>query len=163
MNRNSQCQIAPDVMILPGARITGAVAIASGCSVWYNTVIRGDESPITIQENTNIQDNCTLHTGLDTPLRVGRGVTVGHNAILHGCTVGDNCLIGMGAIVLDGAVIGRNSIVGAGALVTKRTVVPEGSLILGSPAQVKRPLTPEEIERLLLTAQHYLELKEQYR
>lgn len=163
MNRNSQCRIAPDAVVLPGARISGAVTIASGCSVWYNAVIRGDESPITIQENTNIQDNCTLHTGRDFPLRVGRGVTVGHNAILHGCTVGDNCLIGMGAIVLNGAVIGRDSIVGAGALVTQRTVIPEGSMVLGSPAQVKRALTPEEIERLRLSAEHYVKLKEQYR
>ena len=163
MNRNFQCRIAPDVVVLPGAHITGAVTIASGCSVWYNAVIRGDESPITIQENTNIQDNCTLHTGHDTPLHIGQGVTVGHNAILHGCTVEDNCLIGMGAIVLDGAVIGRNSIVGAGALVTKRTIVPEGSMVLGSPAQVKRALIPEEIEHLRSGAEHYVKLKEQYR
>ena len=156
-------QTDEDVILLPGARGSGDVKLGRGCSVWYNAVIRGDESPITIQENTNIQDNCTLHTGRDFPLRVGRGVTVGHNAILHGCTVGDNCLIGMGAIVLNGAVIGRDSIVGAGALVTQRTVIPEGSMVLGSPAQVKRALTPEEIEHLRSGAEHYVKLKEQYR
>ena len=163
MHNSSQCQIADDAVILPGAHITGQVSIASGCSVWYNTVIRGDEAPITVDENTNIQDNCTLHTGHDTPLHMGRGVTVGHNVILHGCTVGDNCLIGMGSIVLDGAVVGRNCIVGAGALVTKRTVIPDGSMVLGAPAKVRRALTLEEIEHLRDSAERYLALKEQYR
>ena len=163
MNNHSQCRIAEDVVILPGAHITGHVTIAPGCSVWYNTVIRGDEAPITIDENTNIQDNCTLHTDHDTPLHIGRGVTVGHNAILHGCTVGDNSLIGMGSIVLDGAVVGQDCIVGAGALVTMRTAIPDGSIVLGSPAKVKRALTPEEIEHLRSSAERYLVLKEQYR
>ena len=163
MNNHSQCRIAEDVVILPGAHITGHVTIAPGCSVWYNTVIRGDEAPITIDENTNIQDNCTLHTDHDTPLHIGRGVTVGHNAILHSCTVGDNCLIGMGAIVLDDAVIGRDCIVGAGALVTKGTVVPDGSMVLGSPARVKRALTAEEIEGIRQNALAYVRDKELYR
>ena len=96
-------QTDEDVVILPGARVSGDVTMGHGCSVWYNAVIRGDEAPITVGENTNIQDNCTLHTSYGHPLQVGSGVTVGHNAILHSCTVEDNCLIGMGAIVLDDA------------------------------------------------------------
>ena len=163
MDKQPTQSIAGDVVILPGARIAGEVTIASGCSVWYNAVIRGDEAPITVGENTNIQDNCTLHTSFGHPLRVGSGVTVGHNAVLHGCTVGDNCLIGMGAIVLDDAVIGDNCVVGAGALVTQGTVIPAGSMALGSPARVRRALTQEEIEGIRLNAQVYVKEKEHYR
>ena len=152
-----------DVVILPGARVNGQVELGAGCSVWYNAVIRGDEAPITVGENTNIQDNCTLHTSFGHPLRVGSGVTVGHNAVLHGCTVGDNCLIGMGAIVLDDAVIGDNCVVGAGALVTQGTVIPAGSMALGSPARVRRALTQEEMEGIHLNAQVYVKEKEHYR
>lgn len=152
-----------DVVILPGARVNGDVTFGRGCSVWFNAVIRGDQSPITIGENTNIQDNSTLHTSDRRGMSLGSGVSVGHNAVLHSCTVGDNCLIGMGAIVMDGAVIGSNSIVGAGALVTKNTVVPEGSMVLGSPATVRRPLTEEEIEGNRRNARAYLEKKELYR
>lgn len=156
-------QTDENVILLPGARVSGDVTMGSGCSVWYNAVIRGDEAPITIGEDTNIQDNCTLHTSYGHPLQVGSGVTVGHNAILHSCTVGDNCLIGMGAIVLDDAVIGRDCIVGAGALVTKGTVVPDGSMVLGSPARVKRALTAEEIEGIRQNALAYVRDKELYR
>ena len=108
--------------------------------------MRGDDNFIEIGENTNVQDNATLHVSEDAPLMIGNGVTIGHGAIMHGCTVGDNSLIGMGAIVLDHAVIGKDCLVGAGALVTSGTVVPDGSLILGSPAKVRRQLTPEEIQ-----------------
>ena len=151
------------VILLPGARVNGDVTLGPGCSVWFNAVIRGDEAPIAIGENTNIQDNATLHTSYGHPMNVGSGVTVGHNAILHSCTVGDNCLIGMGAIVLDDAVIGRDCIVGAGALVTKRTVIPDGSMVLGSPARVKRALTPEEIDGIHRNALAYVRDKELYR
>lgn len=156
-------QTDDDVILLPGARVNGDVTMGHGCSVWFNAVIRGDEAPITIGEDTNIQDNATLHTSYGHPLNVGSGVTVGHNAILHSCTVGDNCLIGMGSIVLDDAVIGRDCIVGAGALVTKNTVVPDGSMVLGSPAKVKRALTPEEIEGIRQNALSYVRDKELYR
>lgn len=152
-----------NVVILPGAMVNGDVTLGRGCSVWYNAVIRGDVSPIRIGEDTNIQDNAVLHTSYDMPLVLGKGVTVGHGAILHSCTVKDNVLIGMGAIVLDGAVIGRDSIVGAGALVTKNTQVPPGSMVLGSPAKVKRALTEEEIASIRKNAQVYLEEKERYR
>lgn len=163
MNSKSQPQVAGDVVVLPGAHIVGDVSLASGCSVWYNAVLRGDEAPISIGENSNIQDNCTLHTSADAPMRIGRGVTVGHNAVLHGCTIGDNCLIGMGAILLDGAVLGDNCIVGAGALVTQGRQIPSGCLVLGAPAQVKRPLTQQEIDAVKRGAAEYTTLKEQYR
>ena len=134
-------QTDESVILLPGARVNGDVTMGPGCSVWFNAVIRGDEAPITIGENTNIQDNATLHS----------------------CTVGDNCLIGMGSIVLDDAVIGRNCIVGAGALVTKNTVVPDGSMVLGSPAKVRRALTEEEIDGIRQNALSYVKDKELYR
>lgn len=152
-----------EVLILPGAAVNGDVTLGRGCSVWYNAVIRGDVSPIVIGEDTNIQDNAVLHTSHGLPLVLGRGVTVGHGAILHSCTVEDNVLIGMGAIVLDGAVIGRDSIVGAGALVTKNTQVPPGSMVLGSPAKVKRALTGEEIAAIRENAREYVTIQSRYR
>ena len=152
-----------DVVILPGARVSGDVALGRGCSVWYNAVIRGDVAPIRIGEDTNIQDNAVLQTSAGCPLELGSGISVGHGAILHGCRVEDNVLIGMGAIVLDGAVIGRDSLIGAGALVTKHTVIPPGSMVLGSPAQVRRPLTEEEIRGIARNAADYVEKREAYR
>lgn len=163
MNMKILRQTDDDVVILPGAKVNGDVTFGHGCSVWYNTVIRGDEAPIIIGENSNIQDNSTLHTNDVQPLVIGNNVTVGHNVVLHSCTIKDNCLIGMGSIILDGAVIGENSIVGAGALVTKGTVVPDGSMVLGSPAKVKRPLTEEEIEGIRHNCRAYLIEKERYR
>lgn len=163
MDMKALRQTDADVVILPGGRVNGDVTMGRGCSVWYNAVIRGDEAPITIGENTNIQDNATLHTSYGHPLRIGSGVTVGHNAILHSCTVGDNTLVGMGAIVLDDAVVGRDCIIGAGALVTGRTVVPDGHMALGAPARVKRTLTPEEIEENRQNALRYVKDKELYR
>ena len=151
------------VVLLPGAKVSGKVTLGNGCSVWYNAVIRGDEAPISVGENSNVQDNAVLHTSDGTPLIVGSGVTVGHSAILHSCTVGDNSLIGMGAIVLDGAVVGRDCIVGAGALVTGGTVIPDGHMALGSPARVTRPLRPEEIAHNRENCEAYVRRKELYR
>lgn len=152
-----------NVLILPGAVVVGDVSFAPGCSVWFNAVLRADEDSIRIGENTNIQDNVTLHTGHGFPIRVGAGCTIGHNAIVHGCTIGDNTLIGMGAIVLNGAIIGSNCLVAAGALVPQGAVIPDGSMVMGSPARVRRALTPEEIEGLRQGAQFYFENKERYR
>lgn len=148
-----------DVLICEGARVVGDVTLGKGVSVWYNAVLRGDEGAITIGENTNIQDGAVLHE----KTTVGRGCTVGHHAILHGCTVGDNTLIGMGAIVLNGARIGDGCLVGAWALVTGKLDAPAGSLILGSPAKVVRPLTEAELQQNRASAQTYLELAENYR
>ena len=156
-------QTDEDVVILPGARVNGDVTMGRGCSVWFNAVIRGDEAPIVLGENTNVQDNSTLHTSHGHPLVIGSGVTIGHNVVLHSCHIKDNCLIGMGSVILDDAVIGTNCIVGAGALVTKGTVIPDGSMVLGSPAKVKRPLTDEETEEIRRNCRAYLTEKERYR
>ncbi len=153
----------PTTLIFPNAVVVGDVTLGKNCSVWYGAVIRGDEEKIIIGDNTNIQDNAVLHVTPGLPLRIGSGVTVGHGAILHSCTVGDNSLIGMGAIVLDGAVIGKNCLIAAGAVVTPRTVVPDGSMVMGSPGKVKRELTAEEMEGNRLNAKFYVDLKEGYR
>lgn len=150
-------------MIFPHATVIGDVTLGENCSVWFGAVLRADENQIRIGDDTNIQDNAVIHTNPNTPTILGNGVTVGHGAILHSCTVGDNSLIGMGAIVLDGAVIGKNCIVGAGALVTGRTVIPDSSMVLGSPAKVKRALTHEEVEQNRRNALAYKLRKERYR
>lgn len=148
--------IAEDAVIL------GDAEMADGCSVYFHTVIRTESNPIRIGRNTNIQDNCTVHTGRGYPVIIGEGVTVGHGCIIHGCTIGDNTLIGMGSIIMDGAVIGRNCIIGAGSLITEHKVIPDGSLVFGSPAKVIRTVTDEEIQTNRLTAAHYLEIKGLY-
>ena len=147
-----------NVLICDGARVVGDVTLAKGVSVWYNAVLRGDDGAIAVGEDTSIQDGAVLHE----ETRVGRGCTIGHGAIVHGCTVGDNVLIGMGAVVLNGARIGDNCIVGAGALVTGKMDAPAGSMILGSPAKVVRPLTEAEIESNRASARGYLHAAEQY-
>ena len=148
-----------NVLICDGACVVGDVTLARGVCVWYNAVLRGDEGEIVVGENTNIQDGVVLHRGC----KIGAGCTVGHNAIVHGCTVGDNVLVGMGAIILDGAKIGNNCIVGAGSLVTGKLDAPDGSMILGSPAKVARPLTEAEIESIRESKRDYLELAERCR
>ncbi len=163
MDWKALLQTTQDIVILPGARVSGDVVLSPGCSVWYNAVIRADESYIRIGPDTNIQDNVVCHTSRYNPLVLGAGVSVGHGAILHGCTVGDNTLIGMGSIVLDGAVIGKDCIIGAGSLVTGGTIIPDGSMVLGRPGKVTRPLRPEEIEGNRLANKNYLALKENYR
>ena len=147
------------VLICPGASVTGEVTLGKGVNIWYNAVLRGDEGAITVGENTNIQDCAVLHE----ETVVGAGCTIGHGAIVHGCTIGDNVLIGMGATVLNGARIGDDCIVGAGALVTGKMDAPAGSMILGSPAKVVRPLTAEEIECNRISARGYLHSAEKYR
>lgn len=154
----------PDsTVVFPGAVVVGDVTLGEDCSIWYNAVLRADEAPIRLGDGSNVQDNAVLHVTEGHPLTVGKDVTVGHGAILHSCTVGDNTLIGMGAIVLDDAVIGDNCVIAAGALVTGRTVIPDGSMVMGSPAKVKRELTAEEIEATRRNAEVYRELKEGYR
>lgn len=148
-----------DVLICDGACVVGDVTLGKGVSVWYNAVIRGDKGPIVIGENTNVQDGVVMHN----VTRVGAGCTLGHNAIVHGCTIGDNVLIGMGAVVLDGAKIGDNCLVGAGSLVTGKMDAPAGSMILGSPAKVVRPLTEAEIEDIRESMREYLALAEDCR
>ena len=148
-----------DVLICEGARVSGDVTLGRGVNIWYNAVLRGDDGAITVGEDTNIQDCAVLHE----ETAVGRGCTIGHGAVVHGCTVGDNVLIGMGAVVLNGARIGDDCIVGAGALVTGKMDAPAGSMILGSPAKVVRPLTEAEIESNRHSARGYLETAAAYR
>ena len=152
-------ETTPDVLICDGAKVSGDVTLAKGVSVWYNAVLRGDDGAVTVGENTNIQDCAVLHE----ETRVGAGCTIGHGAVVHGCTIGDNVLIGMGAVVLNGARIGDDCIVGAGALVTGKMDAPDGSMLLGSPAKVVRALTEAEIAANRRSAQGYLEAAERYR
>ena len=149
--------IHESVFIAPGAIVLGDVTIGENASVWYNTTVRGDREPIFIGKGTNVQDNCVIHAGEGHSTVIGEHVSIGHGAIVHGCEVGDNSLIGMGAILLNGCKIGKNCIVGAGALVTQGMQVPDNSLVLGSPARVKRQVTGEELEENLQNARLYEE------
>lgn len=142
------------VYIAPNATVVGDVVLQKDVNIWYGAVLRGDHGRITVGEGTNIQDNAVLHD--ETAL--GKFCTVGHTAIVHGCTIGDDCLIGMGAILLSGAVLGDGCIVGAGALVTGKTNAPAGSLLLGSPAKVVKTVTPEQLAETRENALHYIEL-----
>jgi carbonic anhydrase/acetyltransferase-like protein (isoleucine patch superfamily) len=144
------------IWIAPDAAVIGRVRLGRRASVWFGAVLRGDEEAIVIGEDTNIQEHCVLHTDHGFPLTVGAGCTVGHRAVLHGCTIGDNVLIGMGAIVLNGARIGDDCLIGAGAVVLEGREVPPGSLVLGMPAKVARALGPDEIARNRLSAAHYV-------
>ncbi len=139
------------------AEVIGDVVLAEEATVWFNATLRGDIEPIRIGRGSNVQDSASLHTDAGAPLTIGENVTIGHNAVVHGCTVGDESLIGMGAIVLNKAVIGRQCIVGAGALVTEGKVFPDRSLIIGSPARAARQVTDEEIERVRENARNYRE------
>lgn len=146
------------ILIAPGAHVLGDVHLGENVGIWYNAVIRGDTNSITIGDNSNVQDNTTVHTDSDYKVHVGKGVTIGHNAIVHGCTIGDNTVIGMGSIILSGAVIGDNCIIGAGSLVTGKMRIPNNSLAFGNPAKVIRAVTPEEIKANHENAAHYVQL-----
>ncbi|WNK00959.1 gamma carbonic anhydrase family protein [Thalassospiraceae bacterium LMO-JJ14] len=146
-----------DYWIAPNASAIGKVTLEAGVSIWFGAVLRGDNEHIIIGEGSNIQENSVLHTDPGYTLRLGKGVTVGHMAMLHGCTVGDNSLIGIGAVVLNGAKIGKNCIVGAKALITENTEIPDGSLVVGAPGRVIRQLKPEAIADLTRIAEHYVE------
>src|SRR5437764_13484198 len=140
--------IGRNVYLARGAVVVGDVTLGDHSSVWYNAVLRGDINRIVVGHHTNIQDNAVVHVADDYPCLVGNYVTVGHSAIVHACTVGDECLVGMGAIILDGAVIGEQSLIGANALVKQGMKVPPGSLVLGSPAKIVKELTPDERKQL---------------
>jgi carbonic anhydrase/acetyltransferase-like protein (isoleucine patch superfamily) len=142
--------------IAPDAVVIGDVQIGRDVGIWFGAVIRGDNEPIAIGEDSNVQEHTVMHTDPGFPLTIGKGCTIGHRAMLHGCTIGDNSLIGMGAIVLNGAKIGRNCLVGAGALVTEGKEFPDNSLIVGSPAKVVRTLDDAAVARLQGSAAHYV-------
>ena len=149
--------VAASAWIADNAQVIGAVHLAANASVWFGVTVRGDTETISIGEGSNIQDGSVLHADVGKPLTVGKNVTVGHMVMLHGCTIGDESLIGIGAVVLNGAKIGKNCLVGAGSLVTEGKEFPDGSMIMGSPAKVVRDLTPEQIQGLRLSAQHYIQ------
>jgi carbonic anhydrase/acetyltransferase-like protein (isoleucine patch superfamily) len=156
-------RIHPSVFVADGAFVIGDVELAEDASVWFHAVLRGDINSIVIGERTNIQDGCVFHVTNHHSVRVGSDVTVGHGAIVHGCTVEDGSLIGMRAVVLDNAKVGTGSLVAAGAVVLENMVIPPGSLVAGVPARVLRGLTPEEQKKLLESASHYVEYAKSFR
>jgi len=141
--------------VAPTATVIGNVVLSPGSSVWFGAVVRGDNEPILVGAGSNIQDGSVLHSDPGQPLTIGEGVTIGHNVILHGCSIGDNSLVGMGSIILNGARIGRNCLIGAGALVTEGKVFPDGSVVMGSPGKIVRSVTDEEIAGFGRSAQGY--------
>lgn len=152
-----QPQLLGNNWVADNAAVIGNVVLHSGANIWFGCTVRGDNDPIHIGENSNIQDNSVLHTDVGVPLNIGRDVTIGHQVMLHGCTIGDNTLIGIQSVILNRAVIGKNSIVGAGSLVPEGKSYPDGVLLMGSPAVVKRELSPQEIAFIKLSAQHYVQ------
>ncbi|MCZ4366514.1 gamma carbonic anhydrase family protein [Sulfitobacter dubius] len=147
--------VSPDAWVAPDANVIGNVTIGPEASVWFGSTLRGDNEMITVGRSSNVQENCVFHTDMGYPLTVGEDCTIGHKVMLHGCTIGDNSLIGMGATVLNGAKIGKNCLIGAGALITENKVIPDGSLVMGVPGKVVRELDEQAIQRLTASAKHY--------
>ncbi|MEB3050837.1 gamma carbonic anhydrase family protein [Mycolicibacter sp. MYC123] len=156
-------QVHAEAWVAPNATLIGQVSLAAGASVWYSATLRAEVEPIEIGAGSNIQDGVTVHVDKDFPARVGARVSVGHNAVLHGCTVGDDCLIGMGAIVLNGAVVGEGSLVAAGAVIPQGMVVPPRSLVAGVPGKVRRELSEAEVANNRFNAEGYRVLTEVHR
>lgn len=150
------------VFVAPNASVIGSVVLSENVSVWFGATIRGDNDVITLGKNSNVQEGAVLHTDPGLQLTIGENVTIGHQAMLHGCTIGDGSLIGIQAVVLNGAVIGKGCLVGAGAVITEKKVFPDRSLILGAPARVARQLTDEDVENLIKSAQGYAERRAQF-
>ena len=155
--------IAASAWIAPNATVIGDVRLGENCSIWWNATLRGDNDPIEIGANSNIQDGSVLHTDEGVPMKIGANVTVGHLVMLHGCTVGDGSLIGIGSVILNRAVIGKGCIVGANTLIPEGKVFPDHALIVGSPGKVVRELSAEEVARLQASAAHYVANAERYR
>lgn len=144
-----------DAWVAHDANIIGKITLKAGSSVWFCSTLRGDNEPIVVGEGTNIQENCVIHTDMGFPVTIGAGCTIGHKAMIHGCTIGDNTLIGMGATILNGAVIGKNCLIAAGALIAEGKVIPDGSLVMGVPGKVVRELDEARIEALRDSARGY--------
>ena len=153
---DQECWVAPNAIII------GKVELKKNSNIWFNAVLRGDLEPIIIGENSNVQDGSVVHTDPGCPVTVGKGVTLGHMVMLHGCTIEDDCLIGIGSTILNKAKIGKNSIIGAHALITENKIIPERSLVLGSPGKIIRQVTDEEIEGIKENARHYVENFKKY-
>lgn len=156
-------QFGDNVWIAPNASIIGDVRLGAHASIWWNATLRGDNDPIHIGNNTNIQDGSVLHTDEGVPMHIGDNVTVGHLVMLHGCTIGDGSLIGIGSVILNRAVIGKHSIVGANTLIPEGKVFPDGVLIVGTPGKIVRELSKDEVERLQKSAAHYVANAARYR
>jgi carbonic anhydrase/acetyltransferase-like protein (isoleucine patch superfamily) len=156
-------RIAETAWVADSAHVIGRVELQEDSSVWFGAILRGDNERITLGPRSNVQDGSVLHTDMGFPLMIGADVTIGHQVMLHGCTIGDGSLVGIQAVVLNGARIGRNCLVGAGALVTEGKEFPDGSLIVGTPAKAVRQLGPEQIERMRLGAPHYVDNAQRYR
>ena len=156
-------RLAAGAWVADNATVIGQVVLEEGASIWYGAVLRADNDLITVGRNSNVQDGGMLHTDTGYALTLGHGVTIGHQVMLHGCTVGDGSLIGIQSVLLNGAKIGKHSIVGAGSLVTEGKEFPDGALIVGSPAKVVRMLTPEQINRLAMSAAHYVANAQRHR
>ena len=152
-----QTKIDPSTFVAKGAVILGDVTIEKNCSIWYNSTIRGTECYVKIGEGTNVQDNAVIHVDYDLPTILGSYVTIGHGAILHGCVIDDNSLIGMGAIILNGAKIGKNCIIAAGSLIPQNKEIPDNSLVMGSPGKIIRQVTEDEIKKNRKNAENYIE------
>ncbi|HZW55534.1 MAG TPA: gamma carbonic anhydrase family protein [Nitrososphaerales archaeon] len=155
-------KIASNCFVAETATLAGDVTLEEGSSVWFSAVIRAEAAPIKVGSRSNVQDNCTIHTDVGYPVEIGEGVSIGHGAIVHGATVGSNCLVGMGAILLNGAKVGTNCVIGAGALVLGESIVPDNMLVLGSPAKVRRALTEPEIMKITGNANHYSSFSKEY-
>lgn len=149
--------------IAPTAAVMGRVILKKNASVWWGATLRGDNDPIIVGEGSNIQDGSVCHTDTGSPLTIGANVTVGHMVMLHGCTIGDNTLVGIGSIVLNGAKIGKNCLIGANCLITEGKEIPDNSLVMGAPGKVMRELSPEQAARMALGSQHYVENWKRYR
>ncbi|MDW3184260.1 gamma carbonic anhydrase family protein [Roseobacter sp.] len=156
-------QVHADTWVAPDANLVGQVVLEEGASVWFGTTIRADHEEIRVGKGSNVQENCVFHIDAGYPLTIGENCTIGHKVMLHGCTIGDNSLIGMGATVLNGAKIGKNCLIGAGALITENKVIPDGSLVLGVPGKVVRELDAQVIHGLTLSALHYQENMRKFR
>ena len=155
--------IHPTAWVADSAQVIGQVVLEENVSVWFGVILRGDNDLISIGKGSNIQENSVLHIDRGHPLVLGENVTIGHQVMLHGCTIGDNSLVGIGAVVLNDARIGKNCLVGAGSLVTEGKEFPDGSLIMGSPAKAVRQMSPEQIEGLKTFGQHYIENSARYK
>lgn len=156
-------QIHEDSWIAPDANVIGKIVIQEGASIWFGATLRGDNEEIVIGKGSNVQENTVMHTDMGFPLVVGEGCTIGHKALLHGCTIGDNSLIGMGAVILNGAKIGKNCLIGANALITENKVIPDGSLVMGAPGKVVRELDGQAIKGLEASALNYQQNMRRFR
>jgi carbonic anhydrase/acetyltransferase-like protein (isoleucine patch superfamily) len=155
-------QTEGDHWVADSATVLGHVILRHNASIWFGCVLRGDNDPITVGENSNVQDGTVIHTDIGQPTMIGRDVTIGHKAMLHGCTIGDNTLIGIGSIILNGAKIGKNCLIGANSLITEGKVIPDGSMVMGAPGKVVRELNDQQIQMITGSAHHYVENWKRY-